>query len=344
MKKRSSSRSSSSMSNASRSSSAAASRSVRVSRWSEHGARMPHRKRAEHQRDRLPRGIGGADPDIEEYLQGAGITTGRQRTQTGRRRAQQVPPVAAGGGKPQRIGHERDVPAVGAEQRGRRRHHRLQFCILPLQRPDGIQRARIADPGKRQNRVVLQRPGLAGNPHQQVERVRRPVVSERLDHGAPEEVHPPVDVDDEALAHRGVGVVGRQGANQGRPDELGGLRLERRQERARHRRVRVVLEVAEGNRTQPVVRIRHHPEYRLLGHRPPEPYQEHQRPEPDVPIFVPIDGRGQRRPGLLFGHSSNQAARPGPHVRSRSRRAGRWRWPDRRRRSAPVGWPWPCRP
>ena len=204
--------------------------------------------------------------------------------------------------------------AVGAERGGRGGHHRLELRVDPLQGGDGPECPGVSDTGQRQHRIILQRPERARHHHQRVERVGGPAVPERLDHRAAEEVDAPVDVGQQPFTHHRVVVERGQRPYQRRANELGGLGVERLEKAGRHRRVRLVLEIAVGHRPQSVVLVVQHVEHRRLRRRAAEAHQQHQGAIPHVAVLVGGDRRGQRRLGLLDRGPSNLTARLRPHL------------------------------
>ena len=84
-----------------------------------------------------------------------------------------------------------------------------------------------------------------------------PVVADRLDHRAAEEVDAAPRIADEHRGNAGLFVNRRQRADQRRPHEFAFFLVERGEHLRRHRRPRVLLEIREGHFAEAIVRRGH---------------------------------------------------------------------------------------
>ena len=183
--------------------------------------------------------------------------------------------------------------AVAAEKTDRRGYRRLQIAIggsLKIRERD--QAAFVTDSADGENRIVLQRPLDLGHLGNGLERIRRAVVPQRLDHHRPEQIL----AAHHELGHEGANLgrrirgrgrrrlhrMRRQRTRQRRAHELGLLSIDSGQQPADRHGIGVMLEPRVRHGAEPVVLVVQHLHHRLRGSRIVEAGEQHEGAEADV--------------------------------------------------------------
>ena len=186
--------------------------------------------------------------------------------------------------------------AVDAHETNRGRNGRLRFPRpAALQRRERFQRALVLQLPKRNHGVDLQRSTEPRDLQERFQRIRRVIVAERLDHGAPEVVLAPAHLLQQRFTHARIAALGRECAHERRSHKFAVFAIERLQQHGSHLAGRMMLVVAVGHRAQPIVRIAHDPAHDGRRARIVEARQQHQGTEADVSVVMALDSLNQRR-------------------------------------------------
>lgn len=120
-------------------------------------------------------------------------------------------------------------------------------------------------------------------------------LAERFDDDGAEEILAAHHQPGEGLPHFRIGAVGRERARQRRPDELGLLALQRREQARHDAKVLMVLEPPVRGRTNAVIALVERLEHDVGNARVVEAREHDQRLETDVRVGVAADSFDQRR-------------------------------------------------